>query len=67
MDSEADEIYKICSVIGSPTTDTWADGLNLARAINYQFPQVKFSYFSLLLAVDTFTLGVVGPRRREIY
>lgn len=37
--SEADEIYKICSVIGSPTTDTWADGLNLARAINYQFPQ----------------------------
>ncbi|KAJ6703855.1 MITOGEN-ACTIVATED PROTEIN KINASE [Salix viminalis] len=37
--SEADEIYKICSVIGSPTTDTWADGLNLARTINYQFPQ----------------------------
>jgi len=66
MDSEADEIYKICGVIGSPTTDTWADGLNLARAINYQFPQVKFSYFSLL-AVDTFALGAVGPTRREIY
>ncbi|XP_021903077.1 cyclin-dependent kinase F-4 [Carica papaya] len=38
--SEADEIYKICSVIGSPTKDTWADGLNLARAINYQFPEL---------------------------
>ncbi|XP_038725713.1 cyclin-dependent kinase F-4-like isoform X2 [Tripterygium wilfordii] len=38
--SEADEIYKICNVIGSPTMETWADGLNLARAINYQFPQL---------------------------
>jgi len=40
--SEADEIYKICSVIGSPTTESWADGLKLARDINYQFPQVLF-------------------------
>ncbi|KAM7251900.1 hypothetical protein ACFE04_023783 [Oxalis oulophora] len=38
--SEADEIYKICSVIGNPTMDSWADGLQLARSINYQFPQV---------------------------
>ncbi|XP_038700170.1 cyclin-dependent kinase F-4-like isoform X3 [Tripterygium wilfordii] len=38
--SEADEIYKICNVIGSPTVETWADGLNLARAINYEFPQL---------------------------
>lgn len=40
--SEADEIYKICSVIGSPTEDSWADGLHLASDINYQFPQVTF-------------------------
>jgi hypothetical protein len=39
--SEADEIYKICGVIGNPTTESWADGLKLARDINYQFPQVK--------------------------
>jgi protein kinase len=38
--SEADEIYKICSVIGSPTAESWADGLKLARDINYQFPQL---------------------------
>ncbi|XP_019058475.1 PREDICTED: cyclin-dependent kinase F-4 isoform X2 [Tarenaya hassleriana] len=38
--SEADEIYKICNVIGSPTEVTWSEGLNLARAINYQFPQL---------------------------
>ncbi|KAK4743517.1 hypothetical protein SAY87_001518 [Trapa incisa] len=37
--SEADEIYKICSVIGTPTQESWPEGLRLARAINYQFPQ----------------------------
>ncbi len=38
--SEADEISKICGIIGTPTKESWLDGLNLARAINYQFPQV---------------------------
>ncbi|CAA2983529.1 cyclin-dependent kinase F-4-like isoform X2 [Olea europaea subsp. europaea] len=38
--SEADEIYKICCVIGSPTKSEWPEGLELANAINYQFPQV---------------------------
>ncbi|CAH8313002.1 unnamed protein product [Eruca vesicaria subsp. sativa] len=39
--SEADEIYKICEVIGSPTEETWLEGLNLANTINYQFPQLS--------------------------
>ena len=43
--SEVDEIYKICSVIGSPTIESWPNGLKLARDINYQFPQVSFSSF----------------------
>jgi hypothetical protein len=47
--SEADEIYKICSVIGSPTAESWADGLKLARDINYQFPQVSSLNLNLLL------------------
>ncbi|KAK7386814.1 hypothetical protein VNO78_27150 [Psophocarpus tetragonolobus] len=47
--SEADEIYKICSVIGSPTTETWADGLKLARDINYQFPQLPSVHLSALI------------------
>ncbi|GMH05676.1 hypothetical protein Nepgr_007516 [Nepenthes gracilis] len=38
--SEVDEIYKICCVIGSPTEDSWAYGLLLARAMKYQFPQL---------------------------
>ncbi|XP_060207770.1 cyclin-dependent kinase F-4-like isoform X2 [Lycium barbarum] len=38
--SEADEIYKICSVIGTPTKRDWTQGLQLASDINYQFPQI---------------------------
>jgi hypothetical protein len=41
--SEADEIYKICSVLGTPTKDSWTDGLRLAMDINYQFPEVSFA------------------------
>ncbi|XP_057416236.1 cyclin-dependent kinase F-4-like [Lotus japonicus] len=47
--SEADEIYKICSVIGSPTTESWADGLQLARDINYEFPQLASVDLSVLI------------------
>lgn len=37
--SEADEIYKICSVMGTPTPQTWQEGLKLANAMNFRFPQ----------------------------
>nr|KJB51533.1 hypothetical protein B456_008G220700 [Gossypium raimondii] len=47
--SEADEIYKICSVLGTPTKYTWSDGLNLARSINYQFQQFPGVHLSLLV------------------
>ncbi|KAJ8774073.1 hypothetical protein K2173_009504 [Erythroxylum novogranatense] len=47
--SEADEIYKICSVIGTPTEDSWADGLDLAKAVNYQFPQFAGVNLSVLI------------------
>ncbi|KAJ8527132.1 hypothetical protein K7X08_029609 [Anisodus acutangulus] len=47
--SEADEIYKICSVIGTPTKRDWAQGLELASAINYQFPQIPGVDLTLLV------------------
>ncbi|XP_026401872.1 cyclin-dependent kinase F-4-like [Papaver somniferum] len=47
--SEADEIYKICSVIGSPTQKSWAEGLQLANSINYQFPQLPGVHLSVLI------------------
>ncbi|KAK4746443.1 hypothetical protein SAY87_012755 [Trapa incisa] len=47
--SEADEIHKICSVIGSPTQESWAEGLRLSKAINYQFPQLAGINLSALI------------------
>ncbi|XP_058103855.1 cyclin-dependent kinase F-4-like isoform X2 [Magnolia sinica] len=47
--SEADEIYKICSVIGSPNQDSWAEGLQLANAIKYQFPECASVQLSVLI------------------
>ncbi|MCL7032298.1 hypothetical protein MKW94_030709 [Papaver nudicaule] len=38
--TEADELYKICSVIGSPNQESWAKGLQFAKSINFQFPQL---------------------------
>jgi hypothetical protein len=37
--SEADEIYKICTVMGTPTKQTWPEGLKLAANMNFRFPQ----------------------------
>jgi len=37
--SEADEICKICSILGTPNQHTWAGGLQLAASIHFQFPQ----------------------------
>ncbi|KAF7137781.1 hypothetical protein RHSIM_Rhsim07G0138500 [Rhododendron simsii] len=47
--SEADEIYKICSVLGTPTESVWAEGLKLANDINYQFPQLTGVHLSVLI------------------
>lgn len=47
--SEADELYKICSIIGTPNQDTWAEGLQLADAIKFQFPQFPSVHLSLLV------------------
>ncbi|EPS63316.1 hypothetical protein M569_11466, partial [Genlisea aurea] len=47
--SEADEIYKICCVLGSPSDAEWKEGIELANAINYQFPQVHGVQLSTLM------------------
>ncbi|ONM62521.1 Serine/threonine-protein kinase MHK, partial [Zea mays] len=44
--SEPDEIHKICNVIGSPDEQSWPQGLSLAEAMKYQFPQTKGSQLS---------------------
>eukprot|EP00750_Incisomonas_marina_P020148 INCI3761.1.p1 GENE.INCI3761.1~~INCI3761.1.p1 ORF type:complete len:399 (-),score=67.12 INCI3761.1:1295-2491(-) len=37
--SEADEIYKVCSVLGSPNRNIWPEGMQLAAKMNFRFPQ----------------------------
>lgn len=37
--SESDQLYKTCSVLGTPTPQQWPEGQKLAAAINFRFPQ----------------------------
>ena len=47
--SEPDEIYKITSVLGTPTAQTWAEGLRLAAAMNFRFAQFAPTPLSALI------------------
>lgn len=38
--SSVDQIKKICQVIGSPTEGSWPDGIQLARNLKWEFPQM---------------------------
>ena len=38
--SEEEQIYKICSVLGTPTKEMWEEGILLANQLHFQFPQV---------------------------
>ncbi len=37
--SEIDELFKICSVLGTPDKRDWPEGYKLAAAMNFKFPQ----------------------------
>ena len=36
--SEPDELYKICSVLGPPTLSSWKEGIKLSQSMNFKFP-----------------------------
>ncbi|KAG5503002.1 hypothetical protein JIQ42_06965 [Leishmania sp. Namibia] len=38
--SESDQLFKICSVLGSPAPNEWDEGYQLARRLNMRFPTV---------------------------
>jgi protein kinase len=58
--SEADEIFKICSVLGTPTQQTWPEGIKLASNMGYKFPQVaKMSLSSLIPGASTEALLLI--------
>uniref|UniRef100_A0A8C5GS99 non-specific serine/threonine protein kinase n=1 Tax=Gouania willdenowi TaxID=441366 RepID=A0A8C5GS99_GOUWI len=37
--SEVDEIFKICQVLGTPYKSDWPEGFNLATSTNFRFPK----------------------------
>ncbi|KAK8960878.1 Cyclin-dependent kinase F-3 [Platanthera guangdongensis] len=38
-ESETDQMYKICTVLGTPNASIWSDGVQLPHAINFNFFQ----------------------------
>ncbi|KAK9309177.1 hypothetical protein QLX08_001126 [Tetragonisca angustula] len=47
--SEIDEIFKICSVIGTPEKDDWPEGYQLAAAMNFKFPNFSRTSLNVLI------------------
>lgn len=47
--NEVDQLFKIMSVLGSPTEKTWPGGFALARKIRYTFPSVHGSGLAKVL------------------
>ncbi|XP_055296509.1 serine/threonine-protein kinase ICK [Sitodiplosis mosellana] len=39
--SEVDQLFKICSVLGTPGKSEWSDGYRLATAIQFRFPECQ--------------------------
>lgn len=39
--SEVDQVYKICGILGTPTHSTWSEGYKLASQIGFTFPKFK--------------------------
>eukprot|EP01002_Notosolenus_urceolatus_P002744 NODE_1720_length_1321_cov_25.542453_g1432_i0.p1 GENE.NODE_1720_length_1321_cov_25.542453_g1432_i0~~NODE_1720_length_1321_cov_25.542453_g1432_i0.p1 ORF type:complete len:385 (+),score=86.29 NODE_1720_length_1321_cov_25.542453_g1432_i0:86-1240(+) len=37
--NENDQLFKICSVLGTPTAQTWNDGVKLAAKLQFSWPQ----------------------------
>ncbi|XP_011142752.1 serine/threonine-protein kinase ICK isoform X2 [Harpegnathos saltator] len=47
--SEIDEIFKICSVVGTPDKDDWPEGYQLAAAMNFKFPNFTRTSLGVLI------------------
>ncbi len=47
--SENDQLFKICSVLGTPNQSSWPEGLRLGAKIGYQFPNFVPTSLSALI------------------
>ncbi len=55
-------LLKICGVMGVPNQTTWAEGMRLAAAISYKFPNVNVTPLtSLMRHASSDALGSPPP------
>jgi hypothetical protein len=47
--SEVDQLNKLCSVLGTPTPQTWPEGCRLAAAMDFRFPSFAPTPLSALI------------------
>ncbi len=47
--SEADQLHKICSLLGSPTPFIWLEGIKLAAQMRFNFPQYTATPLSQII------------------
>jgi len=47
--SESDELYKICSVLGTPSSEAWPEGVRLASQLRFRWPQFVPTRLSTLV------------------
>ncbi|KAM9789366.1 LOW QUALITY PROTEIN: serine/threonine-protein kinase MAK-like [Neosynchiropus ocellatus] len=58
--SEVDEIFKICQVLGTVKKSDWPDGFVLASAMNFRFPKcVPISLRSLIPSASEEAIGLM--------
>ncbi|ONK71629.1 uncharacterized protein A4U43_C04F10670 [Asparagus officinalis] len=48
-ESETDQIYKICNVLGTPDSCIWPEGMNLPRSVNFRFFQIPSANLSNII------------------
>ncbi len=55
-------LLKICGVMGVPTQSVWSEGMRLAAAISYKFPNVNVTPLSSLVRhASSDALGLPHP------
>jgi len=47
--SEIDQIYKVCSILGTPSSQDWSQGQQLASQMNFKFPTFSPTHLSQVL------------------
>lgn len=71
MMRKVDQIYKLCSVLGSPTMSSWPEGIKLASKMNFRYPHFSSTPLSKIIynasaeAIDLITsLCQWDPKKR---